>query len=144
MSEANKRFMATWYDEVWNRKNLDHVTDMLAPDVVIWGEGDHAVPMRGCAAFRAFAENLHNAFSDIRFQVQHMVAEGDMVAARWRVEMTHTGPHLGFAPTGKRIVVTGTSTGRIKDGKLVEGWDNWDQLGMLHQLGRIADATPFL
>ena len=57
------------------------------------------------------------------------------MAARWTATMTHQGEFLGFAPTGKKATITGTSTQRIANGKIVEGWDNWDQLGLLVQIG---------
>jgi len=49
--------------------------------------------------------------------------------------MTHTGEGLSLAPTGKSVHLTGTSIVRISKGQIVEGWDNWDQLGMLEQIG---------
>ena len=49
--------------------------------------------------------------------------------------MTHKGAFLGFAPTGKKVTITGTTMLRFANGKIVEGWDNWDQLGLLVQIG---------
>ncbi len=54
--------------------------------------------------------------------------------------MTHKGEFLGFAPTGKEVTITGTTIQRISDGKIVEGWDNWDQLGLLVQIGAVNAA----
>ena len=51
--------------------------------------------------------------------------------------MTQTGPFLGIAATGRKATVTGMSIQRIVDGKIVEGWDNWDQLGLLVQIGAV-------
>ena len=62
------------------------------------------------------------------------------MVARWTATMTHQGEFLGFAPTGKKVTVTGTSTQRISNGKIVEGWDNWDQLGLLVQIGAVNPA----
>ena len=41
------------------------------------------------------------------------------------------------APTGKPITVTGIETMQVSGGKIVEGWVEFDQLGMLQQLGVI-------
>ena len=49
--------------------------------------------------------------------------------------MTHTGDHLGMPATGKQVRITGITIARIRDGQVIEGWDNWDQLGMLQQIG---------
>jgi predicted ester cyclase len=42
---------------------------------------------------------------------------------------------MGIAATGKKVRYTGISIVRIDQGKIVEGWDNWDALGMMQQLG---------
>jgi len=50
---------------------------------------------------------------------------------------THQGEFMGIPPTGKPVTVTGMSIDRIVGGKFVEGWLNFDALGMLQQLGVI-------
>ena len=42
---------------------------------------------------------------------------------------------MGIAPTGKETTVTGVTIDKIKDGKIVESWNNWDTLGLMQQLG---------
>lgn len=49
--------------------------------------------------------------------------------------MTHSGDDLGMQATGKSVRITGTTIARILNGQIIEGWDNWDQLGMLQQIG---------
>jgi len=66
-----------------------------------------------------------------------MVAEGDKVATRWTMTGTHQGELMGIPPTGVRITVTGISMSRFADGKLAEGWNSYDILGMMQQLGVI-------
>ena len=56
--------------------------------------------------------------------------------------MTHTGDVLGIPPSGKSIRIGGISIARIFHGKIVEGWDNWDQLGMLGQTGAYRQPEP--
>ena len=73
-------------------------------------------------------------------KIDQIIEQGDKVVARWTATMTHKGEFLGFAPTGKKVTITGTSTQRISDGKIVEGWDNWDQLGLLVQIGAVPAA----
>jgi len=59
---------------------------------------------------------------------------------RWSAVMTHTGDQLGIPATNKRVKVTGISIAQIEDGKIVRGWDNWDQLAMQQQLAIAAAA----
>jgi predicted ester cyclase len=49
--------------------------------------------------------------------------------------MTHRGDHLGMPASGKHVRITGMTVARIRDKQIIEGWDNWDQLGMLKQIG---------
>jgi predicted ester cyclase len=37
--------------------------------------------------------------------------------------------------SGKSVRLTGITIARIRDNQVIEGWDNWDQLGMLKQIG---------
>jgi predicted ester cyclase len=48
--------------------------------------------------------------------------------------MTHTGDHLGMPATNKKVRITGSTMIRIEKGKIVEGWDNWDQLALMQQI----------
>ena len=48
---------------------------------------------------------------------------------------THGGGGLGFAATGKRVSFSGMTLIRVEGKKLIEGWNSFDQLGLLQQLG---------
>jgi hypothetical protein len=52
--------------------------------------------------------------------------------------MTHTGEFMGMPATGRTVAATGMSLQRFENGKIVEAWDNWDQLGAFAQLGEIS------
>jgi predicted ester cyclase len=54
--------------------------------------------------------------------------------------MTHTGDGLGLPATNKRVRITGITIAQIDSGKIVRGWDNWDQLAMQQQLAMAAAA----
>ncbi len=112
---------------------------MASPDVVGHGQAQHDTVI-GREQFRIFAQGFRTAFPDLKVTIDHIVEQGDKVVARWTATMTHKGDFLGFAPTGKKVTITGTSTQRISGGKIVEGWDNWDQLGLLVQIGAVPAA----
>jgi predicted ester cyclase len=64
-----------------------------------------------------------------------MIAEGDKVVVRQTFRGTHTGGLMGIPPTGKRVAVPGIFITRIVNGKAVEQWANYDNLGLMQQLG---------
>jgi predicted ester cyclase len=78
------------------------------------------------------------AFSDSHYTVEDQIAEGDKVATRptWRA-IHSAGDFQGLPPAGKQVVVLGISIERIQDGKIVERWVSYDQIGMMQQLGLI-------
>ncbi|HEX8815839.1 MAG TPA: ester cyclase [Terriglobales bacterium] len=131
-AEENIQLMKRWYQQVWNEKSDQTIHDLFAPDAVAWGTTD--APIRGPVEFVSFVQQIRTAFPDINITVEDAFASGDKVVARWSATMTHSGPGMGPA-TGNKVQLTGMSIARFRDGQIVEGWDNWDQLGMLEQIG---------
>jgi predicted ester cyclase len=66
------------------------------------------------------------------------LAEGDLVMTRFFAQGTHLGPFLGAAPTGRKVSYGGMDLNRIKGGKIVESWVNYDALGLLQQVGLVS------
>jgi predicted ester cyclase len=64
-----------------------------------------------------------------------MIAEEDKVASRVSLSATHQGEFQGIPPTGKQVMQTGIDLLRIAGGKVVERWGEFDNLGLLQQLG---------
>jgi steroid delta-isomerase-like uncharacterized protein len=139
MAQENSALIRRWFEEVWNKGRMEAIDEMASPDIVGHGQAQHDTDI-GLDEFKPFVVNLRNAFPDMNVVIDHTIEQGDKVAARWTSTMTHKGPFLGFAPTGKKVVITGTSIQRIANGKIVEGWDNWDQLGLLVQIGAVPAA----
>jgi steroid delta-isomerase-like uncharacterized protein len=133
MSEANKALVRRFTNEVMNRGNLRVVDEIVAPNAV-----NHSSPPgfpAGTAGVKQMATMYRSAFPDVRITIEDLVAEGDRVAARWSATGTHRGELMGIPATGKRVTVTGIEINRIVDGKIVEHWESFDQLGMMQQLG---------
>ncbi len=131
-SDDNIARYRTLIEEAFNRGRLGVIEDAFADE---YQGHDPAFPRRGPGGARRFAEVFHLAFTDFRYEIEDVVAQGDLIAARWMVTGTHTGPFLGIAPTGKRVQVAGMSFNRFREGKIVEGWIHWDAHGLLVQLG---------
>ncbi len=87
--------------------------------------------------FLPFHAQFRAAFPDIEVVVEDQIAEGDMVATRCSVRGKHAGDSLGFAATQAPVDFTGVTITRIKDGKIVEAWNNFDFMRMYKQLGAI-------
>ncbi len=69
-----------------------------------------------------------------------MIAEGDKLAVRWRIEGTHTGEFLGIAPTNRKIEFGINEIFRVENGQSAEAWDQYDMYGLMQQIGAIPTA----
>ena len=124
-----------WFEEVWNKGREDAIDEMLDPNVVGHGLTDaDGNEVNGIPAFRVFYKQFRSAFSDIHVEVEDTVSEGDMTVARCLVTATHDGHGLGMPPTNKPVKFTGLCMVRVKDGKVVESWNNFDFMAMHQQL----------
>ena len=133
--DANKRLAERFYDEVWGHGNVGFAREVFAEDYV---RNDlrptQAAP--GAAGQARIAEQFRAAFPDLQWQVDLVLGEGDLVAARWSASGTHTGAWGDLAPTGKRAEFSGVNIFRFgQDGKVAEIWNHRDDLGLMEQLG---------
>lgn len=134
-TEENRGLVRRWFEEVWNKGRADAIDELFAEDGLAHGLADETgAPLRGPAAFREFHSKFRGAFPDIVVTVDDTVAEGDKVAARCTVRAVHAGDHLGFAATQKPMEITGIAIVRIRDGQIVEAWNNFDFMSMFRQL----------
>ena len=126
MSEANKQLVRRWFDEVWNQQRESSIDAMLSPEGNVHGFPQEDSVLIGPEDFKSIHRSFRGAFPDVHVTVEDVIAEGDKVAVRWKVDMTHRGDHLGFAPTGKKVAMNGSSIVVIKDGKIQDAWNFMD------------------
>jgi steroid delta-isomerase-like uncharacterized protein len=142
--EENLQLMRRWFQEVWNEGKTESIHELLATDAIGIGELEDGSPLRGPAEFVPFVERIRGAFPDINIVVEDAFGAEDKVVLRWSATMTHRGDHLGMPASGQRVRIAGISIARIRDKQIIEGWDNWDQLGMLKQIGAYESSEPTL
>lgn len=126
--------MRRWFQEVWNEGKIETVHELFHPEGRATGHYGAQSEISGPKGFVPFVEQIRGAFPDVKVTVEDAFGADDKVTVRWSARMTHTGNGLGPA-TNKPVRITGITIVRISNGQIVEGWDNWDQLGMLEQMG---------
>ncbi len=133
-TEQNKAIVRRVY-EIFNAQDLDALDELAAPNFVDHNPSPGQAPgLEGTKqAFRMFFA----AFPDFQITVEDMIAEGDKVVARVRVTGTHQGEFMGIPATGVQFTQTGIDIVRIANGKGVERWGEFDNLGLMQQLGVI-------
>jgi ketosteroid isomerase-like protein len=101
-------------------------------DLVVPGYVDHDLP---AGVTPAVSIGLFRAgFPDAVFTAEDVLADGDRVAVRYRIDGTHTGDFFGMPPTGRKISIGGISIYRVRDGRLAEAWVQYDQAGLVRQV----------
>jgi steroid delta-isomerase-like uncharacterized protein len=132
----NAALMQRWFEEVWNKGREEAIDEMFADEGVANGlVDDSGQPLRGPAGFKPFFRRFREAFPEIEVVVEDTVSEGDKVAARCTVRGTHRGDSLGLAATNKPVEFTGICIARVRHGKIVEAWNNFDFMTMFQQIG---------
>jgi steroid delta-isomerase-like uncharacterized protein len=130
--DDNISLMRRWYREVWREGKNQTIHELMASDAPLRGP---AGPIVGPEGFVAFAEQIRNAFPDTEVTIEDIFAVDDKVAIRWVATGTHKGDGLGVPASHRPVSISGSTIVRIVNGKIVEGWDHWDRLGMLEQVG---------
>ena len=126
-AEANKTLVRREQEELWNHSgDLDAAEELFASGQV--------------EAAKQEAADFRRGFPDVISTVEDLIAEGDKVVARWRSRATHQGDYMGIPPTGKEVEFTGISFYRIEEGKIAESWTVKDQLGLMRQIGAVAES----
>ncbi|MHA4818508.1 ester cyclase [Streptomyces aculeolatus] len=127
LEETEDRDRVAAYDELCTADYLEH-DPAMPQDPVGLGE-----------ARRVYRELL--AAFELRHTADSLIAEGDLVAARFAVRGRHVGDYRGFPPSGRAFEVTGQVTFRFRERMITETWLNWDAQGMLEQL-RPSSGAP--
>jgi steroid delta-isomerase-like uncharacterized protein len=135
-SEAghNERLGRRYFEEVWNRGELEVLDELLAPGYV-----NHTPsvpdPALGPAGLAPIVAEVRRAFPDLQYRVEDVVATDDAVVMRVVMTGTHLGALFGLPATGRRIRVNQINIERIRDGRIAEHWRVTDELALMRQLG---------
>jgi len=133
MAEANKALQRQSFEAVAGG-NMDALDALIGPGYVYHGPSGPALDYAGA---KAQVAGYVKAFPDLRFTIDFQVAEGDRVVARLTATGTNTGDMGDLKATGKPVSVSIINIMRFADGKIVEEWENFDEIGMMRQLGVI-------
>jgi steroid delta-isomerase-like uncharacterized protein len=126
-----------WFDEVWNHGREDSVDELFAPDGIAHGLGEAASEVRGPDAFKIFLRNMRTALPDVSVRIDDTIVHDDKAVVRVLLTGTHLGEGLGVPASGLPVAISGIIIIRAAGSQIAEGWNNWDQLGLLQQTGAI-------
>lgn len=81
------------------------------------------------------------AAADVGVDIDDVVATDERVAVRATVSGTHTESLMDLAPTGTSFEIDYVWFCRIDDGRIAEIWSLPDGLGLMQQLGALAEPS---
>src|SRR5262245_17781998 len=131
MSEINRTLALRWFEEVWNRRLEATIDELMATHCVGHMEG---IEINGPQEFKQARSALLVAFPDLNITVEGTVAEGDMVVVRWRAAGSHRGEGFGLMATEAPVAFRGMTWLIMTGGRIVEGWDAWNQGALVEML----------
>jgi steroid delta-isomerase-like uncharacterized protein len=139
MSEQNKTVVRRLFEDHWNGKNAELVSELFAPTVSLHTPDGVLTGLDGASfLLQAYA----TAFPDFHLAIDDVVAEGDKVVVRYAFTGTHRGPLADIPASGRRASVTnGFGIFRVVAGKVSEGHLAWDKYGLLQQLGALIPSS---
>ncbi len=134
--EQNKA-LARRFGEAMNARQLELLDEIVAPDFRRHCQATPEVVVRSLEDFKEFLRQDDHVFPDSVQTVQHMLAEGNMVAVWASYEGTQQGQMGPFPASGKKMRLDFGAFLRIQDRKIAELWVTWDNMAALAQLGHL-------
>jgi len=136
--DENKELVRRFVEEVFQNGNRGAVDELVAEDFV-----PHTWPSTGDGRndLKKAMERVAKGLSDAAFTIDDLIAEGDRVVARLTASATQTGEFMGMAPSNKRYTILEIHIFRLRDGRIIEHWHQFDQLGMMRQLGAMPGGS---
>jgi predicted ester cyclase len=133
-AEENKAIVRRHFDEIWNKADLATVDEIYARDISYQGEHVRR------DEWKDLLSPWRVGLPDLRYHLDQLVGEGEIVAANARL----TGTHLGvfhyrrwgpWPPTARSIDVRVMIFFRLSDSRIVEVQAVMDSTVFVQQLG---------
>jgi len=134
MSADNKAVVRRLYEEVWNKRKLEVINEIISPSHALQASNIFGSSI-GPEAYKRNALLFFAGYPDLHWTIEDTIAEKDKVVACWTISGTHKGDYLGVPATNKKISVDGMTVHHITNGKIMDSYVSWDIWGMMQQLG---------
>jgi steroid delta-isomerase-like uncharacterized protein len=109
--------------------------EFVSPDIVMHYPGQPV--QQGRDVYLGIVAANRDAFPDLVWTVEEIVADADTVAVRYTMTGTHRDSFAGVPRTDRTVVAQSMAFYRLADGKIVEERAQLDMLGILQQLGAL-------
>jgi steroid delta-isomerase-like uncharacterized protein len=137
MSPDNKSIVHRLYEEIWNKRQLHLMSELVSPSHALHSPLVSG-PAIGPEVYRRQVAILVAGFPDLRFAIEDTVAEGDKVVVCWTFSGTHQGEYMGVPATHKKVSVDGITIHVLAKGIIMDSYGSLDIWGLMQQLGVVS------
>ena len=124
--QANREIVLQFFDEALNQKNVA-LCDVIIDKEVVFHRAKHKGDRKGLDHFKEYIVLNKEQFPDLKFVIEDIITEGDKVVARFHASGTHNSSGANIESAGIRIF-------KIVDGKIVEIWEQIDDVAVLSNI----------
>ena len=133
VEEQNEALVRRTFEGL-NNKNDEIYQELYAPEYGWYFPSNNPKPLSR-EEEQGFVKALWDAFPDLYFRIEELIAKDDRIIVRFISGGTHEGEWQGIPATGNKIEGCGMWIARIENGKIVEVREDYDLLGWMQQLG---------
>jgi len=130
----NTELVRSFFERSCVQHDMDGESEFISEDYVLHDPSNPEFH-GGREAFKNMGSACLEAIRDQHCTIEDQVAEGDRVATRWTVSGCQIKDLPGIPSKGQCFNVSGITISRISGGKIVEQWQNSDELAVRRQLG---------
>jgi predicted ester cyclase len=140
--EENKRILQRYFDELMNNRDYSKADEILHKDYSGSADGGFS----GVDGHKQYTRFVHSAFSDLHWETQEMMAEGDRIAIFQKCSGIHDKEFRGIPGTGKRFSYDMVSMYEFKDEKVYRGLARqiYDRLNLFQQWGILPSTAEII
>ena|SRR2546421_11824482 len=138
MSDDNVAIMKAYY-EAWNGTDSSELDRFVADDFV--AHDPAGGPDFDREGLKQRMDLLRAMLQGFRLTLEHVLAQDDLVAYRWRTDGTFVGEASPGDSGGTPVSFTGNTIYRLREGRIAELWNEWDNLRFLTAIGQAPDTS---
>lgn len=142
MPTDNNSIARRLYEEIWNKKRLEVLNELVSPSHALHGPNISGSSI-GPEAYKRQVALFFAGFPDLHWTIEDTVTEKDKVVVVWNFTGTHKGEFMGVPPTNRKVSTDGITIHELANGKIMDSYVNWDIWGLMQQLGVVpAQGKP--
>lgn len=124
--KSGRKLFEDWFRRVWEEEDASAILELYTPEPESKALG--AQTLITPDEFTVFHQCILSLLSDILISIDHCLDDGEWTSVLCTLRAKSKA-------TGEPVMITGTVFARIREGRIVEGYDHFDFINLWGQLG---------